>query len=249
MRRKTISKKTRFEVFKRDGFKCQYCGASAPDVVLQVDHIEPVSKGGGDDVMNFVTACQPCNSGKSDRRLSDSSAVGLQRAQLQDLNERREQIEMMLKWRDSLKGIKDLELQAVVRAWNDRTAPYKLNEAGVSEMRRHLNRYGLDLLLKAIEQASEAYLQFDGSGEAIIGSILEAEEKLPGFLRMLSLPDAERRLFYVRGIMRNRFSYTPADLIERLRNLLASGVEVEQIERQAKTCRNWSQFREWSEEI
>ena len=30
-KRKTISKKTRFEVFKRDSFKCQYCGASAPE--------------------------------------------------------------------------------------------------------------------------------------------------------------------------------------------------------------------------
>ena len=41
-KRKGISKKTRFDVFKRDSFTCQYCGKSAPDVVLQVDHINPV---------------------------------------------------------------------------------------------------------------------------------------------------------------------------------------------------------------
>lgn len=44
--RKTITKKTRFEVFKRDGFKCVYCGACAPEVVLVVDHIDPVANGG-----------------------------------------------------------------------------------------------------------------------------------------------------------------------------------------------------------
>lgn len=38
-RRKPISKKIRFEVFKRDGFTCQYCGRMAPDVVL-VDYLE-----------------------------------------------------------------------------------------------------------------------------------------------------------------------------------------------------------------
>jgi len=32
--RKTISKKIRFEVFKRDSFTCQYCGKSAPEIIL-----------------------------------------------------------------------------------------------------------------------------------------------------------------------------------------------------------------------
>lgn len=45
-KRKSISKKLRFEVFKRDSFTCQYCGKMAPDVVLEVDHINPVASGG-----------------------------------------------------------------------------------------------------------------------------------------------------------------------------------------------------------
>ena len=45
-KRKALSQKIRFEVFKRDSFTCQYCGRKAPDVVLQVDHIVPVAKGG-----------------------------------------------------------------------------------------------------------------------------------------------------------------------------------------------------------
>jgi len=48
--RKPIGKRLRFEVFKRDGFKCQYCGVQAPDAVLEVDHINPVSKGGENDM-------------------------------------------------------------------------------------------------------------------------------------------------------------------------------------------------------
>ena len=39
-KRKSISKKARFEVFKRDSFTCQYCGRTAPDVVLHLDHKE-----------------------------------------------------------------------------------------------------------------------------------------------------------------------------------------------------------------
>lgn len=70
MARKAISKRSRFEVFKRDGFVCQYCGNHPPEVVLEVDHIDPVSKGGTDERDNLITSCFNCNRGKSDVLLS-----------------------------------------------------------------------------------------------------------------------------------------------------------------------------------
>lgn len=66
-----ISVRTRFEVIKRDGFTCQYCGRRSPDVVLEVDHIVPVASGGVDDLMNLTTSCWECNRGKSDRPLGE----------------------------------------------------------------------------------------------------------------------------------------------------------------------------------
>ena len=63
-KRQAISKKTRFDVFKRDGFACGYCGASPPSVLLEIDHIEPVAKGGTNDINNLITACFDCNRGK-----------------------------------------------------------------------------------------------------------------------------------------------------------------------------------------
>src|SRR5688500_7373339 len=92
-KRKGLTKKTRFEVFKRDSFTCQYCGKAAPDVILHCDHIHPVAKGGEDDVMNLITSCVDCNAGKRDRTLDDSSVVSRQRSQLQELQERREQLD------------------------------------------------------------------------------------------------------------------------------------------------------------
>lgn len=71
MARKAIGKTLRFEVFKRDLFTCQYCGAHPPNVVLEIDHIKPVSAGGGNAENNLVTACYACNRGKAARSLSD----------------------------------------------------------------------------------------------------------------------------------------------------------------------------------
>lgn len=67
--RKPLSKRTRFEVFKRDGFRCCYCGASAKTSQLEVDHIIPVSLGGSNDMDNLITSCRNCNGGKSNIEL------------------------------------------------------------------------------------------------------------------------------------------------------------------------------------
>lgn len=65
VKRKQMSKKLRFEIFKRDGFSCQYCGATPPAVVLEVDHINPVANGGDNDPDNLICACFNCNRGKA----------------------------------------------------------------------------------------------------------------------------------------------------------------------------------------
>jgi hypothetical protein len=67
---KLKSKKLRFEVFKRDGFTCQYCGNTPPAVVLEVDHIQPKSKGGTNDINNLTTSCFDCNRGKAANELT-----------------------------------------------------------------------------------------------------------------------------------------------------------------------------------
>jgi len=56
----------RFQVLKRDSFRCTYCGRSAPNVILEIDHIKPKSRGGLFVIENLTTACKDCNIGKSD---------------------------------------------------------------------------------------------------------------------------------------------------------------------------------------
>lgn len=68
MERRRVTDKLRYQILRRDGFRCQLCGASQADGVrLHVDHIIPVSKGGTSDVENLRTLCDRCNLGKSDQ--------------------------------------------------------------------------------------------------------------------------------------------------------------------------------------
>ncbi len=88
--RKPLSKKTRFEVFKRDGFTCQYCGGQPPKVVLHCDHVVAVANGGTNDIDNLVTACDSCNLGKGARDLTAIPQTIEEKAAL--LREREDQI-------------------------------------------------------------------------------------------------------------------------------------------------------------
>lgn len=67
--KRDASVKLRFDVFKRDNFKCCICGASPAkdiNVELHIDHIIPWSKGGETEIDNLQTLCSRCNLGKSD---------------------------------------------------------------------------------------------------------------------------------------------------------------------------------------
>jgi len=68
--KRSLSKVIRFEVFKRDSFSCQYCGQKPPVVILEIDHIHPISLGGDNSQANLITACFDCNRGKSARLLN-----------------------------------------------------------------------------------------------------------------------------------------------------------------------------------
>jgi hypothetical protein len=60
-----VSRRLRFEILRRDGSMCRYCGAGAGEKPLTIDHVLPVALGGTDEPSNLVTACHDCNAGKS----------------------------------------------------------------------------------------------------------------------------------------------------------------------------------------
>ena len=106
--RKSLSRTLRFEVFKRDKFTCQYCGRTPPSVILEADHIVPVSKGGQNESLNLVTACEDCNRGKSDKQLS--SVIPSRAA---EIKRKREQLDQTREYNDFLMEVRNSELRMI----------------------------------------------------------------------------------------------------------------------------------------
>lgn len=66
-----VSDEIKRQIKERDGWRCLACGAGGKGVRLQVDHIDPVYRGGKAEVYNLQTLCSRCNNLKRDRHAID----------------------------------------------------------------------------------------------------------------------------------------------------------------------------------
>lgn len=167
-KRKPLPKSTRFEVFKRDSFRCQYCGRSAPDVILEVDHIVPVASGGGNELLNLITSCRDCNRGKSKKLLTDTATIDRQKRQLEELNEMREQTEMLIEWKRELLNLEETQVDAIDDFIHSRVKG-RLGESGRIHMKDYIRRFGFSEVYTATEISLSKYADVEYALDKIGG--------------------------------------------------------------------------------
>lgn len=242
-----IPKSIRFEVFKRDKFTCQYCGNSAPEVVLHVDHIQPIAKGGDNDITNLITACADCNSGKGARELSDDAVIQKRKKQLDELQERREQIEMMSVWQSELLAIEEAEVESVVRILSNMMPGWTYSESGKAELRNLIKRYSAAEVINAGKIVRDQYVTLDELGNATEESSHKFVTLLPSVCRDQVRFNHNRYLFqfnYIKGILRNRLGVIlDAKDILMLCKVTDSGVNVDDLIDHAKFVKNYLVWR------
>lgn len=207
MKRKSISKFVRFEVLKRDKFTCQYCGSKAPDIVLHIDHIHPVSKDGDNETINLITSCYECNLGKSDRKLSDDSVVKKQFNQLALLQKRREQIELMFEWKKSLSNLDDETVEMIKEFVEAKIKPFPVSENVKINFKGYLKKYGIQKVLDAIDVSAGMYIRhsnFNGVTEESAEIFLD---KIGGILFNKNLSPVEQKLAYIKNNAKRNLGY------------------------------------------
>lgn len=148
-----LSKRLRFEIFKRDHFTCLYCGRKPTEVILNVDHLTPVSKGGTNDQHNLVTSCHDCNSGKSDVPLSE-----VPHGHQQTLADRQEKLDQLKSLNDltiQISKEKELAFECVSDKWMSRQGDdpekWKLSGEPESAVRRFLDKLPTSEVLDAVD--------------------------------------------------------------------------------------------------
>jgi hypothetical protein len=146
-KRKSTGKRQRFEIFKRDGFKCVYCGSSPVQKVLRVDHVVPVAAGGGNGPDNLVTSCFDCNAGKAAIPLDEKKLkIGFVR---DEDREHAEQIKEYLALQRDIHGAKQDAANQLGQVWEQRLGPLSQNMA--SRFPGLMKDWPLEKLVEAID--------------------------------------------------------------------------------------------------
>ena len=242
-----ISKKIRFEVFKRDSFTCQYCGMAAPDVILHVDHIDPKSKGGSDGILNLLTSCSSCNSGKGARPLTDMTVLQKRKSMLDSLQERREQIEMMLQWQRGLENLDDDTADQLAAFWTELTT-CGLTDMGLHDLKAWVKKFKMQEIMEAMRISASYYLQYkEGKSAPIMLSVEKAFTSVPGICvnRRRAVDDPRMdAVQHVRAIAKKNTSYiNEGELKNALLHAIDVGVEKRDLLYAAQSSQSWTRLK------
>lgn len=166
---RSIGKRVRFEVFKRDSFACQYCGQTPPAVVLEIDHIVAVADGGPDDMQNLITACFDCNRGKAAVPLSRrelAEGIETRRQLIQERVDQAEAYEQLLREK---REQEEAEIDQVIAVYEELVDGYTLLDKTRPSIRRFLRMLPLLEVIEAMEIAATrwAYKEND-SGRSTV---------------------------------------------------------------------------------
>ena len=153
-KRKAIPNKLRFEIFKRDNFTCVYCGAKSPEEKIVIDHINPVKNGGTNDIINLVTACQKCNSGKSAEKLTEEKAMSVKNKEIKKKEIKNKTLLDNIKWAEKVLKEEKKEHAKVISLMNT-LSNSKLTESGEIKIIEAYKKYGIDLCKKYINDFLE----------------------------------------------------------------------------------------------
>jgi len=240
--RKAISKKLRFEVFKRDNFTCQYCGRMAPDVILEIDHINPVKNKGTNDILNLVTSCRDCNRGKGAKKLSENDILKKQQEQLKEINEKREQLELLVKWKEELSKFNDEQVNKI-ESLLDEATDNVFSDTGRNNCKDWIKKFGFEEVYESTQISIKQY--YNGEKE----SVTKVFDMIPRicYTRKQDLidPFAIKRK-YIEGTLRNRVGiYNKGRVVRALRDLITTDDDYQVVYEIACYCRNWSDF--WNE--
>lgn len=222
MKRKGLSKRLRFEVLRRDNSTCRYCGRTPPDVVLEIDHLIPVAKGGGDEILNLVAACEDCNAGKSARMLDDDSISRVEQSNVDDMRQKiDEQIknlaekEQVLQDFEALRRAPNNEALALVRLWSDLTG---LDGWSIRDLKRWVRRYEFETVVKAMYEVADTK---NIKMVRVFASIAAQDRKEPGV----------KRCHMLRAYAMKKWPYLESqDVLSAFLKLLRIGGDLDELE-------------------
>ncbi|MFN3169275.1 MAG: hypothetical protein ACE37E_01125 [Hyphomicrobiales bacterium] len=163
---------------------------------------------------------------------------------MDDLAARREQLEMIVDWRDGLEAGKADAIDKVAERIEQRGV-LGPSQSGKAAIRKWLREYSLAEALYAVDEAFDIYMKWDGD-DADTDAWELAFAKIPGVLRVSRMSKDRpwlKKLFYIQGILRNRLHNPKGNYIQALEEMVTEWVaDTSMMEAEAKKATDWKEF-------
>ena len=138
-------------------------------------------------------------------------------------------------------------IQQLSDFWSELASNYYLNPNGIKKLRKLKSEFEINEIMEAMRIATNTYLQFSDDEKPTQESVENAWKKVGGICRIRRLEKTQpdfSRLYYIRGILKNRLSYlNEGQAIALLKEAFGCNASIESLEHVAKTTTSWTAWR------
>lgn len=158
----------------------------------------------------------------------------------------------MFQWQKGLVHLDDQVTDQLADYWSEQVPGYSLNENGLKGLRRLKRKFEINEIMDAMKIAGEQYLDYQ-DGVSTKDSVEQAWSKVGGICNIRRQEKEKpyiKRLFYIRGILRNRLHYVNEELaLKLLQEAAEADANLDNLEEHAKSVKNWTKWREAIEDF
>lgn len=241
-----VYKRIKFEVFEKDSFRCQYCNAVAPNVTLHLHRLQEVQKNENWlDPAFLTTSCEDCKDKINTKDSSKGNSNDY--LPLNELEERLEQLKMLIHWRKGMLKIKKRQLASLVDFWQELVPGIYLNDEHKRTLLLCMNKYSRDEIKETMQIAVQEVIVFHRDGSIDQNTLKIAFEKIPEIcLRKTKIRKNREMedLYHIHDILKQRLQgfFDSDRVIQWLHYARSWEVKLDELTNLAFKVTNWTQF-------
>ena len=241
-----VYKRIKFEVFEKDSFKCQVCGAAAPNVTLTLHRLQNNQQAENWlDPAFLTTFCESCQRKNGSQESANTGNNG--HLSLNALEERLDQLKMLINWRKGMIKIRKRQLASLVEFWQELVPSIFLSEVHKKTLLSCISKYSSDDIKEAMRLAVQEFIVVHQDGSIARDSFQMAFANIPEICyrktKMSKTREAEE-LYHIHDILEERIDgfFDSARVIQWLNYARSWDVHLEELIQMAARVTNWTQF-------
>ena len=240
-----VFKRIKFEVFEKDSYRCQYCGNVAPNITLKLHRIQEVQNNDNWlDPAYLSTSCVSCEDKRQGKSAGRNASAFIM---LDELEERLEQLKMLISWRKGMVKIRRSQLIGIIDFWQDLVPGIYLNDDQKRVLLSLMNKYSSDEIRSSMRAVAKEKLQRQTDETLTKDAHDVAFEKIPETCIRNSKAKKNHEieeLYQIHDVLKERLQgfFDSDRAIQWLNYARSWEVNTEELAHMALKVTNWTQF-------